>query len=242
MGEALVERIVQWDQQIRRRKNDPYTLVVCGEFKRGKSSLINALLGADVVKTNVTAETVTLNRIQYGPHQNVVRLSQGRQLTLSDDELERDALEPLMQQTGETFRQIDLQRPLEFLKQVTIIDTPGLGDSLKDFSSLVDQALGQADAVVYVFSVRYPLAAERAAFPEAAVIPQKYTDLSLVGNYADTIHSDSDLTRLEDMLTQRIQDLLPGQKPWWLSALDERCRQLGETRPNPARGDAGPEL
>lgn len=97
-------------------------------------------LGADVVKTNVTAETVTLNRIQYGPHQNVVRLSQGRQLTLSDDELERDALEPLMQQTGETFRQIDLQRPLEFLKQVTIIDTPGLGDSLKDFSSLVDQA------------------------------------------------------------------------------------------------------
>lgn len=232
LGETLIGRLTVWDKQIRQRRNDPFTLVVCGEFKRGKSSLINALLGEDVVPTNVTAETVTLNRIQYGPHRNEVRLSQGRKMTLSDAEIERESLEALMQETQETFRQIDLQRPIDFLKQVTIIDTPGLSDSLSDFSELVDQALCQADAVLYVFSVRYPLAQSEQLFLKAAILPQKYTDLMLVGNFADTLQTEDEQQRMEQMLIQRIEGLLPDQKPWLLSALDECCRQRQEERPN----------
>ncbi|MCH1939130.1 dynamin family protein [Holdemania massiliensis] len=232
LGETLIDRLTVWDKQIRQRRNDPFTLVVCGEFKRGKSSLINALLGEDVVPTNVTAETVTLNRIQYGPHRNEVRLSQGRKMTLSDAEIERESLEALMQETQETFRQIDLQRPIDFLKQVTIIDTPGLSDSLSDFSELVDQALCQADAVLYVFSVRYPLAQSEQLFLKAAILPQKYTDLMLVGNFADTLQTEDEQQRMEQMLTQRIEGLLPDQKPWLLSALDECCHQRQEERPN----------
>ena len=34
--------------------DDPFTLVVVGDFKRGKSTFINALLGEEVVTTNVT--------------------------------------------------------------------------------------------------------------------------------------------------------------------------------------------
>lgn len=232
LGETLIGRLTVWDKQIRQRRNDPFTLVVCGEFKRGKSSLINALLGEDVVPTNVTAETVTLNRIQYGPHRNEVRLSQGRKMTLSDAEIERESLEALMQETQETFRQIDLQRPIDFLKQVTIIDTPGLSDSLSDFSELVDEALCQADAVLYVFSVRYPLAQSEQLFLKAAILPQKYTDLMLVGNFADTLQTEDEQQRMEQMLIQRIEGLLPDQKPWLLSALDECCRQRQEERPN----------
>lgn len=232
LGETLIDRLTVWDKQIRQRRNDPFTLVVCGEFKRGKSSLINALLGEDVVPTNVTAETVTLNRIQYGPHRNEARLSQGRKMTLSDAEIERESLEALMQETQETFRQIDLQRPIDFLKQVTIIDTPGLSDSLSDFSELVDQALCQADAVLYVFSVRYPLAQSEQLFLKAAILPQKYTDLMLVGNFADTLQTEDEQQRMGQMLTQRIEGLLPDQKPWLLSALDECCRQRQEERPN----------
>lgn len=232
LGETLIGRLTVWDKQIRQRRNDPFTLVVCGEFKRGKSSLINALLGEDVVPTNVTAETVTLNRIQYGPHRNEVRLSQGRKMTLSDAEIERESLEALMQETQETFRQIDLQRPIDFLKQVTIIDTPGLSDSLSDFSELVDEALCQADAVLYVFSVRYPLAQSGQLFLKAAILPQKYTDLMLVGNFADTLQTEDEQQRMEQMLIQRIEGLLPDQKPWLLSALDECCRQRQEERPN----------
>lgn len=57
LGMQLVEKLTYWDQNIRRRKDDPFTLVVCGEFKRGKSSLVNALLMEEVVPVNITTET-----------------------------------------------------------------------------------------------------------------------------------------------------------------------------------------
>ena len=105
---------------------------------------------------------------------------------------------------------------------------------MDDFSGLVEEALAQADAVVYVFSVNYPLSQTEQLFLKTMIVPQKYTDLLLVGNYLDMLGSAADYERMENLLVSRIQNLLPGQKPWLLSALDERCRQLGEERPNPA--------
>ncbi len=237
LGDAFVRRLADWEKNIRSRKDDPFTLVVCGEFKRGKSSLINALLGEDVVPTNVTTETVTLNRISYGVHSNEAVLSGGRCMRLSDEELRRDSLEALQRQIGEPIRQIQLKRPIPLLKQVTIVDTPGLGDSLNDFSQQVEAALQQADAVVYVFSVSYPLSQGEQLFLKTAILPQKYTDLFLVGNYADMMRNEDELKRIRQMLTERVQGLLPGQRFWLLSALDEQCLQMEEERPNERLAD-----
>lgn len=233
LGNSFINLLTKWEQDIRERKDDPFTLVVCGEFKRGKSSLINALLGEEVVSTNVTTETVTLNRISYGAHSNEAQLEGGRRMQLSDGEMKRDSLEVLMNQSGERFKQIEIKRPIELLKNVTIVDTPGLGDSLGDFSELVEQALCQADAVIYVFSIRYPLAQSEQLFLKTVILPQKYTELMLVGNYVDTLSNPSDCERMQQMLVQRIQGLLPDQRPWMVSALDEICRRTGEERPNP---------
>ena len=238
LGEGFTELLARWEKDILSRRDDPFTLVICGEFKRGKSSLINALLGEDVTPVNVTAETVTLNRISYGPHWNEAVLSGGKHLRLSDEEMQRDHLENLMRQSGFSFRQIELQRPNEFLKKAVVVDTPGLGDSMQDFTEMVEEALAQADAVVYVFSVNYPLSQTEQLFLKTMIVPQRYTDLLLVGNYLDTLNSEEDYGRIKKLLASRIQNLLPGQEPWLLSALDERCRQLGEERPNPEMAGA----
>ena len=238
LGEGFTELLARWEKDILSRRDDPFTLVICGEFKRGKSSLINALLGEDVTPVNLKAETVTLNRISYGPHSNEAVLSGGKHLRLSDEEMQRDHLENLMRQSGFSFRQIELQRPNEFLKKAVVVDTPGLGDSMQDFTEMVEEALAQADAVVYVFSVNYPLSQTEQLFLKTMIVPQRYTDLLLVGNYLDTLNSEEDYGRIKKLLASRIQNLLPGQEPWLLSALDERCRQLGEERPNPEMAGA----
>lgn len=237
LGESFAKRMSDWDRSIRDRKDDPFTLVVCGEFKRGKSSLINALLGEDVVTTNVTTETVTLNKISYGTHSNEAVLSGGRRMRLSDEDLQRDRLENLIRQAGEPICQLEIKRPIELLKQVTIIDTPGLGDAMKDFSDMVQQALRQADAVVYVFSVNYPLSQAEQLFLKTEILPQKYTELFLVGNYADMMPNQQGYERMKELLYSRIEGLLPGREFRMLSALDERCLQLGEDRPNPELQD-----
>ncbi|MDM8210133.1 dynamin family protein [Mediterraneibacter glycyrrhizinilyticus] len=233
LGETFTELLSRWETDILNRKNDPFTLVVCGEFKRGKSSLINALLGEEVVPVNVTTETVTLNRITYGAHSNEAVLQGGRHMHLSDAEMQKENLEKLMRQEKIPFRQIEVKRPIEFLKYAAVIDTPGLGDSMQDFSELVEDALTQADTVLYVFSVNYPLSQTEQLFLKTMIVPQKYTDLLLVGNYLDMLESTKDYERMNNLLVSRIQNLLPDQKPWLVSALDEQCRQMGEQRPNP---------
>lgn len=236
-GEAFISKLAAWDRNIRARKDDPFTLVVCGDFKRGKSSLINALLGEEVVTTDVTTETVSVNRISYGSHLNEAVLRGGRKIILSDEELRKNKLKPLMEESGEAITHLNIVRPLELLKNVVIVDTPGLGDAFEDFSELVGDALVQADAVIYVFAVNYPLSQHEQMFLKTAILPQGYTELFLVGNFCDTLGSEDDLRRMETMIQKRIQNLLPDQRPFFLSALDESCRLLGAERPNESLQD-----
>lgn len=231
LGDTFVDKLSNWESDIRRQKDNPFTLVVVGDFKRGKSTFINALLGEDVVTTDVTTETVTLNRISYGPHGSQAVLADGRSIRLSDEELHREALEKVMAQAGETVKRLELKRPIELLRQVTIIDTPGTGDSMQDFSGVVKESLLQADAVVYIYNVKYPLSQTEQLFLKSAVLPQRYTTLFLVGNYADTMETEENYTRIRDLLRERTAGLLPDAELLTISALDELCRQLGEERP-----------
>lgn len=231
LGDHLIDKISFWEKNIRRRREDPFTLVVCGEFKRGKSSLINALLEEDVAPVNVTTETVTMNRISYGIHKNEAILSGGRRMTLRDEELSRSSLEAIMEEVGEPIERLELQRPIELLKQITIIDTPGLQDSIRDFSNMVADALQQADAVIYVMSVSMPLSKSEMLYLKTGILPQKYTSLFLVSNFADMLSSETDLSRVRDNMEKKLEGMLPGQKIWMVSALDEQCRQRQEERP-----------
>ena len=47
-------------------KSKKYHVAVVGEFRRGKSSLINAILGLKVLPADVTPTTATINRITFG--------------------------------------------------------------------------------------------------------------------------------------------------------------------------------
>lgn len=232
LGSVIVDKLSVWERNIRKRKSDPFTIVVCGDFKRGKSSVINALLGEDISPTNVTTETVTLNRILYGTHSNEALLSGGRRMSLTDEELCRDALEDIMKQSGETITQLSMKRPIDILKDITIIDTPGLSDSERDFCEEVEQALKQADAVIYVFSVSFPLSRSEQLYLKTSVIPQKYTSLFLAANFCDTLVHMDNFESMKNLLNERVSDLLPGNHVYMISALDERCRQLEVECPN----------
>jgi len=239
LGNALMDHLESWDSQIRSRKNDPFTVVVVGEFKRGKSSFINALLGEEVMITDVVPETVTMNKLSYGIHKNEAVLTGGRRLSLSDEELSRSSLEKLMGEVGEPIRQLELWRPNEFLKDVRIIDTPGLNDVTDErLDAIVAEAMAQADAVIYVYSVNAPLSRSEQMYIRYTILPQRYTKLFLVGNYCDLLETSEDLERMRAMLDQRTKILLPGEKSYLISALDEQCRSFGQERPCPALASA----
>lgn len=236
LGDSIVEKLSTWEKNIKKQKDVPLTVVVCGEFKRGKSSLINAILGETVVTTNITTETITVNRISYGEHSNEIVLSGGKRVTLTDEELRCENLEGILAQlsVSDKITVLELKRPLEILKDITIIDTPGLGDSVKDFTEEVDFALRQADAVIYVFAAGYPLSMQEQFFIRTAIKPQKYTELFLVANFCDMFEEKEDFDRMRNVIRKRLANVLPDEEPVMVSALDERSRQLKTDAPNEA--------
>lgn len=232
LGDTLISHLEYWDNQIRSRKNDPFTIVVAGEFKRGKSSLINALLGEDVMATDVVPETVTMNKLSFGMHKNEAVLSGGRRLALGDDELSRAELEKLMEETGEPIRQLELWRTNEWLRDIRIIDTPGLNDVHDDYlDNIVADAMAQADAVIYVYSVSSPLSRSEQMYIRYVILPQHYTKLFLVGNYGDLLRNSKELDSVRSLLGKRTEMLLSGEKTYLISALNEMCRIMGKDFP-----------
>lgn len=234
LGEQFLAQVSEWENTLRRQLGEPFTIVVIGDFKRGKSTFINALLGEEVAPANVTSETVTLNRISYGAAQNEAVLDGHKRIRLSDDELKRDKLQPILADLGGSVRRLELKRPCEILKKAVIIDTPGLNDALHDFSDMVEDAILHADCIIYLYNVLYPLSASEQMFLKASVLTQKHTKLFVVGNYADTIEDADDFARIKAMLKDRAGELLKGADFTMVSALDELCRALSAPRPNTA--------
>ena len=54
------------DHLITRIETDSFSIAVVGEFKRGKSTFINAILGEEILPADVLPTTATLNRVTYG--------------------------------------------------------------------------------------------------------------------------------------------------------------------------------
>src|SRR6476660_5374268 len=54
------------DEVLRRIEGDVFRIAVVGEFKRGKSTLINALMGREILPADVLPCSATVNRVTYG--------------------------------------------------------------------------------------------------------------------------------------------------------------------------------
>ena len=227
-GEHLVDRIGYWSDTVRKQKDDPLTIVVCGEFKRGKSSFINALLGDDIVTTNVTPETITVNRISYGTHSNEMVLSGGRRVQLADEDLYCENLSPILEKFNESSYKLELKRPIDILKGITIIDTPGLEDATRDYIKEVSEAISQADVIIFVFSVDSPISMTERFFLRNVVCKQKMSDFFVIANRGDIIRNTDDINKILSACEKRLGDLLAGESPVLVSSLNERSRQLGE--------------
>lgn len=100
VGAALLEQLVLQIQQTLARLDNEFSLVVMGDFKRGKSTLVNALLEQPLVPTDVAPATMTINEIQYGPEVTVTaHFHDGRQASLEVAELAANRLVSLLMQS-----------------------------------------------------------------------------------------------------------------------------------------------
>ena len=138
-----------------RLRKGRFTLAVLGQFKRGKSTLINALLGAEVMPVSVLPLTSVVTSVVHGENPRlVVRFQDGHEEAHSVESIARFVTEEENPKNVKRVAWTRVEWPSAFVaRPVRVVDTPGVG-SFYDHNTEVSEAfLSHLDAAVFVLGV-----------------------------------------------------------------------------------------
>jgi tetratricopeptide (TPR) repeat protein/GTP-binding protein EngB required for normal cell division len=132
--------------------DQPLLVTVMGEFSSGKSSFVNAFIGADVAPTGITPTTATINVVRYGRERGGrVIDAGGAALELGWDALMAH-LRALTPEAARTIDRVEILVPLPQLEKIHIVDTPGLNSIQPEHEATARGFIARADAIVWVFT------------------------------------------------------------------------------------------
>lgn len=186
-----------------------FNVAVLGEFKRGKSSLINALVGEAVLPVGVVPLTSVITQIHHGPALKIdVHLADGTAHEVSADELPDYATEVGNPDNVKGVRRIDIALPAKLLVEgVRIIDTPGVGSAYAHNTATTEGFLGEIDAGIFVLAADQPASQSELDFLRdvAAYLPK----ILFILNKADRL-SASELEESQAFTRRTLAAMLPG--------------------------------
>ena len=156
---------------------DLFTIVVVGEFNAGKSSLINALFGAKLrVEGPIPVDDV-ISMLRHGENAS--------QRQISDFVVEQFY-------------------PVEFLRNITLVDTPGTNSIVQRHQEITEDYIPRADLVLFVTSIDRPLSESERKFLE--YIREWGKKVVFVLNKVDT-KTDAEIDQVVEYLRSNIRSI-----------------------------------
>lgn len=191
---------------LEKSSNDVFSVAVIGEFKRGKSTLINALLEQDVLPTDAMPATATLNRVTYSikPFARI----EYRDGNTEDVEIEKLAeyvtkLTEESEQRAATVKMATVYYPTSYCKNnVDIIDTPGLNDD-STMAEVTLSVLPEIDAALFVIMAQSPFSEYERDFLENKLMSSDLGRILFVVTGIDRL-DEEDVDRVLDSIRERI--------------------------------------
>ena len=231
LGAEFTEELKSWDAMVEKRSSEPFTLVILGEFKRGKSTIINALLGKELAPSNVSPETYTINEISYGQIPKVEAvLENGDRRVLTFRDITRDRLKVKMRLYPSKIAYLDIKDNAEILKELRIVDTPGLSD-LEDLDKQVTEYLVNADAIMYAPSSLLPFSETEQIYLASHIQPQRFGILYVLVNMMDALANRTDVDKIMRRFQSISGRIVPNAIVYGISGADEFARKTEGHRP-----------
>lgn len=133
-------------------------LVVVGQFKRGKTTLINALIGEELLPVGVVPLTSIVTALAYGERLAItVHHEDGREQHISRERLREFVTEIGNPRNEKRVSEVAIGYPSPWLKTgIRLIDTPGIGSVYEHNTDVAQRFLPKADAVLFLLSVEQP--------------------------------------------------------------------------------------
>jgi predicted GTPase len=184
--ELGAEPVAEEARELAARVSEGRFYVACvGQFKRGKSTLLNALVGHTVVPTGFVPVTAVPTVIRFGDELHArVRIRDGswRDVDLSD--LKEYVTEELNPENKKDVDGAEVFVPSPLLSSgMCFVDTPGLGSVFTGNTATTQAFIPHIDAGLVVVGADPPIAGEELTLVES--VGKQVQDLILVINKAD---------------------------------------------------------
>ena len=141
------------------REHGVVDVAVLGQFKAGKSSFLNSLIGRDVLPVNVLPATAVITRIGHGPaERTLVRYLAGRHEEIPLEDLPEFVTEQRNPGNEKEVSIVDVELPaLEEFRGMRFVDTPGLGSVFAHNTKVSMEWLPRVGGALVAVSVGRPL-------------------------------------------------------------------------------------
>ena len=220
----LEKTIFLIDDVLERVQTNSFSVAVVGEFKRGKSTFINALLGRDILPADVLPCSATLNRVTYGVQPLVqIVFRDGREEEVAIDKLADyvTKLTPEAEETAANVKEAVVYYPVHYCQNnVDIIDTPGLNDEA-NMTEVTLSVLPQVDAAIMVVMAQSPFSDYEREFLETKLLTNDLGRIIFVVTGIDRYNNPGDAEKGVKYIKDRIQKLI----------LDRAKEKYGEDSP-----------
>ena len=208
-GELEMEERAQAIRDVKTKlQNHTFSVGIMGEFKRGKSTVINALLGKEILPADILPCSATLNQIQWDVKPRAeVRFKDGSVKEVEIDELANyvTKLTTESEQNAANVQDAVVYYPCQFCQNgVRIIDTPGLNDDER-MNQVAESVLPILDAIVMVIVPDAPFSISEADFVRNKVMVSDLGRIIFVINKIDMVR-DRDRQRVIDSIKDKIRD------------------------------------
>jgi ribosome biogenesis GTPase A len=206
---ALAERLAALRLQI----------AVVGQFKRGKSTLMNGLIGLDVMPTGVVPVTAIATKVEASPSFTLsVELQNGATSAWTGGDADdlRDQLRHYVTEAGNPKNRLGVASaaisvPSDLLADgIVLIDTPGVGSTLRHNTEAAESALADCDAAIFVVSPDPPMTETEAGYLKQ--VAREAARIFIVLNKSDLL-SPGERAEAEAYLRRTARDVLSDVEP-----------------------------
>ncbi|WP_013324393.1 dynamin family protein [Gloeothece verrucosa] len=205
------------DEAKQHLKEGKLFVVVCGEFKQGKSSLINAFLNEkDLFPVDTDITTNLVSTITYGKEEkiSIILGEQGNETVkqISRNEIPDYVTEQRNIRNAKKAKMLVIESPNPQLKEgLVLVDTPGVGSLNTEHTAITYAFIPNADAILFVTDILKPLTTEELQFLKERIFPHcqniifVVTKIDAVNNFQEIVENNLEkLTKVLDCSREQI--------------------------------------
>lgn len=236
------------EQSIGNLKQDNFNMVIVGEFSRGKSTFINALLGKRILPASTKPTTTIINKISFGKesefnlhfrdNNDIKRITEEEFKDITAKVEPDDEDESEVNEYNENLKLIssisyaDIKYPTEICKEgIEIIDTPGTNDLDQQREEITFNFIPQSDIAIFLLSANQILSQSEVNFLKERIVDNDIKKVFFIINFKDRLETKEDEDKVILYAKEHLKERIDNPKIFMVSskqALNFKRKENGE--------------